>query len=128
MVQLPIGSNCPFFSKPVYVLQICVCKTSPPGVGEQHVFSMTVVFSHENVDGWEEQLKRLGIVLGSCATRESGAQRAGEVSRRTTGARRLNMAISWRRPHAHGLYIGNKMSPVGPIRTNVLIVKDPRGR
>lgn len=64
MVQLPLGNFCPCFSRPVQVFQNCVCKTSPPGVGEQQVFFMAVVFSHEKTEGSKTHAERLGKVLG----------------------------------------------------------------
>jgi len=64
MVQLPLGNFCPRFSRPVHVSQNWVCKTSPPGVGEQQVFFMAVVFSQEKKEGSETHAERSGKVLG----------------------------------------------------------------
>ena len=36
----------------------------PPGVGEQQVFSMTVVFSQEKTEGWEAHPLKLPNVFG----------------------------------------------------------------
>jgi hypothetical protein len=38
----------------------------PPGVGEQQVFSMAVVFSQEKNEGWLRHAEMLGRVFGSC--------------------------------------------------------------
>lgn len=65
IVQLSLGSSCPLCSNPVQVLQNCVCNTSPPGVGEQHVSAIAVVFSQEKTEGSLTQAVRFGKVLGT---------------------------------------------------------------
>lgn len=85
MVQLPLGRSCPFLSRPVQVDQNWVCKTMspkvsgcdlfllrrmrnlprPPGVGEQQVFWMAVVFSQEYDRGSARHACKLGNVLGT---------------------------------------------------------------
>jgi len=48
----------------VYVDQNCVVRTRPPGVGEQQVFWIAVVFSHEKNCGWDAHARKSGKVSG----------------------------------------------------------------
>lgn len=47
------------------VSQNCVCSTRPPGVGEQQVLVIVVVFSHEKNEGSDMQPEIMGKVFGT---------------------------------------------------------------
>lgn len=74
----------------MYVLQNWVCSTSPPGVGEQQVFWIAVVFSHEKMEGCKAQEVILGFVLGS-ENMEKSAKPRTEGAKRTEMKTRLVM-------------------------------------
>jgi len=79
----------------VYVDQNCVVRTRPPGVGEQHVFWIAVVFSHEKNCGWDAHARKSGKVSGmplcttkppetTTGTKTKDARRAAIMVRSTT--------------------------------------------
>lgn len=90
MVQLPLGSFWFFFSRPVYVLQNCVARTSPPGVGEQQVFLIGAVFSQEKMRSSEAQERRLG--------KESVTELSAPRPPTTANAKRGSRRIADKRP------------------------------
>jgi hypothetical protein len=59
--------------------------TNPPGVGEQQVFAIWVVFSQEYTDGCDKQAEKSGKVLGTREKlRVSGTARTADTSSANT--------------------------------------------
>jgi hypothetical protein len=91
MVQLSLGSNCRSLSRPVYVLQNCVCKTRPPGVGVQQVFRIAVVFSHEN--SFTAFAPRHWVRLGKVLSTEKPCEDHAKLVKTTARARTVDMEL-----------------------------------